>query len=198
MLPFTFNKTSLKEPQKIMDSFVIRSSPYTKGNQRYLSSKDGGMGCISLFHHAKASSQFWIKKLINGNSIANRCIHYALATINLEPKDLIYAAKWELKIISYFLKNNLGLIFWAEIVLRLDEFRQAINSAAGQTDHESEMLTHIQNKIFLTELLTISKPITQSNILRESLLSLTQLGDLLYTFIHRKYTSLTPNITSSL
>ena len=146
MLPFTFNKTSLKEPQKIMDSFVIRSSPYTKGNQRYLSSKDGGMGCISLFHHAKASSQFWIKKLINGNSIANRCIHYALATINLEPKDLIYAAKWELKIISYFLKNNLGLIFWAEIVLRLDEFRQAINSAAGQTDHESEMLTHIQNK----------------------------------------------------
>ena len=63
MLPFTFNKTQLIKPQKLMDAFVVGNSSYTKGNQRYLPSKLGGVGCIHLYSHAKASSQFWLKKL---------------------------------------------------------------------------------------------------------------------------------------
>ena len=59
-LLFIFNKTQLIKPKKIMDSFVIGSSTYTKGNQRYLPSKLGGIGCIHLYSHAKASSQFWL------------------------------------------------------------------------------------------------------------------------------------------
>ena len=66
--------------------------------------------------------------------------------LQIYPQDLIYAAKWELKIISYFLKNCLGLTFWSEIVLRLEEFRQSINSAVGQTDADNELLTHIPSK----------------------------------------------------
>ena len=145
MLPYTFNKKSLKDLQTIMDSFIIKSASYTKANQRYLKSKDGGIGCINLFYHAKASSQFWIKKLVNSNSISNKFIHSALSTLNLEPKDLIFAARWELKIISNFLKYNLGLEFWAEIILRIDEFRQNINFTANQNEHENDMLTNISD-----------------------------------------------------
>ena len=112
MLPFLFKKCILSEKQKIIDSFVIRNSTYTKGKQRYLPSKEGGMGCISLYHHANATSQSWIKKLLNTNSIPNKGIHYALSTLGLQPLDLIYAAHWELKIISFFF-----FISWANILV---------------------------------------------------------------------------------
>ena len=104
------------------------------------------MGCICLYHHAKAASKFWIKKLLNTNSIANRCIHYALSTLGVEPLDSIYAAHWELKISSFFLKNWLGLTFWSEIIRRIDVFQKSINSAKGQTCADNELLTYIPPK----------------------------------------------------
>ena len=98
MLPFLFNKSILYEPQKIIDFFVIKNSSDTKGKQRYLASKIGGMGCISLYYHAKAACKFWIKKLLNTNSIDNRGINYSLSILVLQQQDLVYALHWELKI----------------------------------------------------------------------------------------------------
>ena len=107
MLPFTFNKTQLIKPQKIMDLFVIGSSSYTKGNQRYLPSKLGGGGCIHLYSHAKASSQFWLKKLFSelSTSISTDIVFFALSLIGLKPKDLLYACNGSLKLLLTYSKT---------------------------------------------------------------------------------------------
>ena len=148
MLPFTFNKTQLIKPQKIMDLFVIGSSSYTKGNQRYLPSKLGGGGCIHLYSHAKASSQFWLKKLFSelSTSISSDIVYFVLSLIGLKPKDLLYACKWELKIITNILKN-FGLNFWSEIILNISLFSQVTNSAIKLDNSFTANLSDIPHNI---------------------------------------------------
>ena len=120
------------------------------------------MGCINLFYRAKPSSQFRFRQLVNCNYIAKKIIHSALATLNLELKDLIYTAKWKLEIIYNLLKYNQGLIFWAEIFLRLDQFRQNINSAAGQNEHENDLLTNVTDNKQGNRIVSYFNPILPS------------------------------------
>ena len=130
MLPFHFHKNKLVKPQKIMDTFVLPKAPYTKGNQRYLPSKLGGVGCIHLYSHLKAASQFWLKKLFSNftHSFGADLARHAITTIGLTSKDLLYCSIWELKIISNILIKNYGLEFWGQLIFSIPQMAKTLNT----------------------------------------------------------------------
>ena len=130
LLPFHFTRSELDQPQKIMDAFVMPKAPYTKGNQRYLPSKLGGVGCIQLYSHLKAASHFWLKRLFSNFSlsIGADLARHALETIGLNPKDLLHCSKWELKIISNILIKNYGLEFWGQLILTIPQLAKTLNT----------------------------------------------------------------------
>ena len=113
-----------------MDNYVLPKAPYTKGNQRYLPSKLGGLGSIHLHSHLKAASQFWLKKLFSNSthSICADLIKHALTAIGLNPKDLLYCSNWELKIISNILNKNYGFEFWSQLIMCIPQLAKTLNS----------------------------------------------------------------------
>ena len=132
--------------QKITNKYQTQGRAITKGLQKHLPLDSGGVGIINLYTQLEAMQHKWIKKLIENKSIATRIPNAAINIMNIEPRDLLHAAEWEIKTVSHHLEKNFKLKFWATIILNIIELRKDMNTYIGQDNIYIEVTSEINKK----------------------------------------------------
>merc|ERR1712081_45793 len=100
-----FMASQLKNTQKKINSFVISKS-YTKGFQKYLPSKLGGVGCPHIESLIKASKIFFIRKLFSPFESILTVIPKILMKWKIPWNIFIIGSKWKMDILSKLFENN--------------------------------------------------------------------------------------------
>ena len=124
--PILLERKFLQKAQQTVDSYTRGNRSFTSGKQKYLPLKQAGAGATNIYLHLLANQFFWLRKLIQANSLVTIIPVNILQLINIKPTDLLIAADWELSIISN-LFSHYGLNFWAKIIKNISLYRQCTN-----------------------------------------------------------------------
>ena len=124
--PILIERKYLHKAQRTVDSYTRGNRSFTSGKQKYLPLKQAGAGATNIYLHLLANQFYWLRKLVQANSLVTQLPIKILQLANMEPKDLLIAADWELAIISNIF-THYGLTFWSKIIKNISTYRYCTN-----------------------------------------------------------------------
>ena len=136
-----FSESSLKKCQSLINKYVQPKSSSTAGFQRYLPTRKAGAGATNLVALSKSLKVAVIQKLLQKDNPIGKFPRTVLRLLGIDTDAILWAAKWEIKVIGYYLREA-GLSFWEELLLLYLDLREKFYDVAE---------TNAQYRIPLTE-----------------------------------------------
>ena len=142
----------LNELQKITDKAFMAKALYTKGRQRYLPTKWGGLGIPHIESKTITYTTYWIKQLINDTKIMKHLKPPALlvprqmmSNWSINIYDVLGASPNDLKILIHWLKDRTGSKLWMSVLQNIIEIRKVFDPRSD-IDQNSPTLWALQNQ----------------------------------------------------
>ena len=104
--------------------------PVTFGHQRYLPTNKAGAGAINLVALSKSLKMSFMQKLLSPTNPIGRLAKSIFTLLGIKPSDVLWASKWEIKTISFYL-NEAGLSYWANLLTLYMDIRNLFYDATS-------------------------------------------------------------------
>ena len=130
------------ELQKVVDKAFMSNTHCTKGKQRYLPTKLGGLGLPHIPSRILAYTAYWIKQLINYSKMERHLRPLALNNPiqmmrkwSITVKDLLIASPNDLRTLAHFIQTKSGSNLWTTVLLNIIEILRAFSEEAIVTQN---------------------------------------------------------------
>ena len=159
----------LGELQKTIDKTFTVGQSYTKGDQRYLPVKLGGLGIPHINTKTLASTSFWIKQLISFDHVRPHLRPPALFLPvqilqhwDITIRDLFNATANDIKILSHYIRERTGSRLWVNVLHNILEIRNTFENTTQWTQNTPTLWVLQEEKKKNRELTILKKKITQT------------------------------------